>query len=312
MNRIGLLVAVASTSVVVTAHAPAYAQQPRTFVSPTGSDSNNCTLAAPCRTFQGAMAQTNSGGEIAVLGSAGYNGGATFNISKPISIVNPGGFEAGIVVPSGGEGISFTTTGAVYLRGLTIEGNGVGQTGIVYGGTSGSLTIQDCVIRNVIVDGIDFDPIAASSLTVLDTYVANNGEGISVAPGTGPFAVTVLFNRVETDNNNLSGIILTGSGTGTINATAVDSVASGNGQGTGFGAIGTGTNFMVTRSVSANNGIGIAADVGAVLVIGQSTVAGNTNAYQADSGVLESFGTNQIDFNTNGQTQLPPVAGGVD
>src|SRR5271166_2419577 len=96
MNRIGLLAAVASTFVAVMAQAPAYAQQPRTFVSPTGSDSNPCTLVAPCRTFQAAIAQTNSGGEIAVLGSAGYNSGATVNIDKPISIVNPGGFEAGI------------------------------------------------------------------------------------------------------------------------------------------------------------------------------------------------------------------------
>jgi hypothetical protein len=61
-------------------------------------------------------------------------------------MVNPGGFEAGIVVPSGGDGITFSTSGAVYLRGLTIEGNGVGQRGIFYSGVAGSLTIQQCVV----------------------------------------------------------------------------------------------------------------------------------------------------------------------
>src|SRR5271157_1707828 len=128
MRRIVCLGAIAFAAAL--SAVPAHAQQPRTFVSPTGSDSNPCTLAAPCRTFQAAIVQTNSGGEIAVLGTAGYNGGATFNIDRPISIVNPGGFEAGIVVPSGGDGITFTTGGPVYLGGLTIEGDGVGGTGI--------------------------------------------------------------------------------------------------------------------------------------------------------------------------------------
>jgi hypothetical protein len=147
MKRIGFLATIALAFTAVLAQAPAHAQQPRTFVSPTGSDNNPCTLASPCRTFQGAIAQTNAGGEIGVLGTAGYNGGATFNIDRPISIVNPGGFEAGIVVPSGGYGITFSTSGAVYLRGLTIEGNGVGQEGIFYSGVAGSLTIQQCVVR---------------------------------------------------------------------------------------------------------------------------------------------------------------------
>jgi hypothetical protein len=99
MKRIGFLATVALAFTAVLAQAPAHAQQPRTFVSPTGSDSNPCTLTAPCRTFQAAITQTNSGGEIAVLGTAGYNAGATFNIDRPISIVNPGGFEAGTGSP---------------------------------------------------------------------------------------------------------------------------------------------------------------------------------------------------------------------
>jgi hypothetical protein len=68
MNRTKIIVAAALAAALP---APAHAQQPRTFVSPTGSDSNNCSLAAPCRTFQVAITQTNSGGEIAALGTAG-------------------------------------------------------------------------------------------------------------------------------------------------------------------------------------------------------------------------------------------------
>jgi hypothetical protein len=316
MTRIGFLATVALAFTAVLAQAPAYAQQPRTFVSPTGSDSNPCTLAAPCRTFQGAIAQTNSGGEIAVLGTAGYNAGATFNIDRPISIVNPGGFEAGIVVPLDGIGITFTTGGAVYLRGLTIEGGGTGSFGIVYSGVAGSLTIQQCVVRNLSGDGIDFEPNAAGSLTVSDTFVANNGNvGIVVAP-SGSGAVTAAFNRIETDNNTFSGIEVEGSSSsGTLNVTVADSVAAGDG---GIGFVATTTsghasvNLMVTRSVAANDGQGIeASGPGATLWIGQSTVTGNEFGWSAvGGGVVQSYGTNQINGNTTDQSQIPAVTGG--
>jgi hypothetical protein len=295
---------------------PAYAQQPRTFVSPTGNDSNPCTLAAPCRTFQVAITQTNSCGEIAVLGTAGYNAGATFNIDRPVSIVNPGGFEAGIVVPSGGDGITFTTSGAVYLKGLTIEGGGVGMTGISYSGVAGSLTIQLCVVRNLTGDGIDFFPNGASGLTVSDTYVANNdgGFGILVRP-TGSGAVTAVFNRVEADSNSNGIFLNSGNTTGTVDATVTDSVAAGNSVSIGFGvASPTGhASLMIFRSVAANNGTGIYASGpgAATLWIGQSTVTENANGWETpNGGVIQSAGTNLIIGNAANQTQIPAVTGG--
>ena len=44
----------------------------RTFVSSTGVDSHPCNLAQPCRSFASAIAQTDIGGEVIVLDSAGY------------------------------------------------------------------------------------------------------------------------------------------------------------------------------------------------------------------------------------------------
>jgi hypothetical protein len=148
MKHTAIFVAVGLALAGALPAASAQAQAARTFVSPTGNDANNCSLVAPCRFFQAAFAQTNAGGEIAVLGTAGYNNGATFTINKAISIVNPGGFEAGIAVPSGGVGILINAgvSDAVSLRGLTIEGGGIGATGIHF--TSGkSLTVENCVIR---------------------------------------------------------------------------------------------------------------------------------------------------------------------
>ena len=93
-------VAIVAIGVALTGALPvvtAQAQVQRTFVSPTGNDGNKgCSMTAPCRTFQAAIRVTNSGGEITVLGTADYG---TLTIDRAISIVNGGGFEAGIMVP---------------------------------------------------------------------------------------------------------------------------------------------------------------------------------------------------------------------
>lgn len=46
------------------------AQTNRTWVSGVGDDVNVCSLNAPCKTFQGALAKTNMGGEINCLSPA--------------------------------------------------------------------------------------------------------------------------------------------------------------------------------------------------------------------------------------------------
>jgi hypothetical protein len=90
-----------------------------------------CGVGSPCRTFAYALTQTNAGGEIAVLDTAGYG---IVTINKALSIVNSGGVEAGIGVTSGGTAITINAGSAdtVGLRGLTLEGAGIGQNGIVF------------------------------------------------------------------------------------------------------------------------------------------------------------------------------------
>src|SRR5258707_1277031 len=100
----------------------------RTFVASTGVDSNPCNLAAPCRTFGAAMAQTASGGEVIVLDSGGYG---AFTVLQPVSIIAPAGVYAGISVFTG-TGITINAgAGVVTLRGLTINNLG-GDIGIDY------------------------------------------------------------------------------------------------------------------------------------------------------------------------------------
>src|SRR5215831_15673741 len=141
MKRISLLST--ATLVASIASTDAYALSNRTFVSGTGSDANPCSLAAPCRSFAGALLQTSAGGEIAVLDTAGY-GAAT--ITQAVSIVNEEGVEAGITVTSGdGITINAGATDVVNLRGLTLVGAG-GSNGVTFN-SGAALNIQNCVIR---------------------------------------------------------------------------------------------------------------------------------------------------------------------
>jgi hypothetical protein len=73
------------------------------------------------------MAQTNPGGNVIVLDSAGYG---TFTIAKSVSIIVPAGVFAGIAPGPGGNGVVIDVPGGhVRLQGLTISGNG-GNVGI--------------------------------------------------------------------------------------------------------------------------------------------------------------------------------------
>src|SRR5215468_56034 len=156
MKRIALLSAVAL--VVTTASSSAFAQNNRTFVSGNGSDSNPCSLAAPCRSFAGALAQTSPGGEIAVLDTAGYG---AVTITKAISIVNEEGVEAGITVTSGdGITINAGASDVVNLRGLTIVGAG-GNNGITFT-SGGALNIQNCVVRGFNSNGLNLVPTVST------------------------------------------------------------------------------------------------------------------------------------------------------
>ena len=73
----------AATLLTLSLGAGAAQAQTRVFVAAQGSDSNPCTFAAPCRTFQHAHDMVAAGGEIDVLDPAGY--GAVI-ITKSISI----------------------------------------------------------------------------------------------------------------------------------------------------------------------------------------------------------------------------------
>jgi hypothetical protein len=293
--------------------APAHAQNSRSFVSGHGSDAAPCTLAAPCRTFAHAITVTNPGGELDVLDAAGYG---SLTIDRAISIVNDGVGTAGVIVPSGGVGITINAgaSDAVSLRGLSVEGGGVGAEGIHFN-TGASLTVENCVIRHIKFTSfpsgtaINFFPNASSSLSVSNSLLADNGiAGVNLQPPGGSGTITAVLDRVQLKNNGLDGLVVNGQyATGTINAAVYDSVSAGNSD-SGFAAYSdTGaapTTLMLFHSVSANNGTGLFAQgVGATLRVAHSMVTENGNGWRAfGTAVILSDGDNTIEGNTSNET----------
>jgi len=291
-----LMLALALTLSTMTAQA----QLSHTYVSSKGNDTNNCALNTPCRYLQAALAATTAGGEITILDTADFNSGATLTINKAISIANTGGSEAQITFPPGyGVAILIDAGSAddVSLRGLSVDGGGIQFRG------GRSLTVENCIIRHGYGENIFFWPRnGPATLIVSNTLVAESGNGITVFPQGGG-TVTASFSRVEAINNTNYGILVDGEAfSGRISATVSDSVAVGN-SGAGF-TVSTlkdyaPTTMMVTRSVAANNNIGLFSwGDGAILRVGNSTVSGNlTGWYGFRNGLTLTYGDNYIDGN---------------
>jgi hypothetical protein len=214
MRKITQFTAVAVVALGALLHAaPAEAQAPRTFVSGQGSDSNPCsTVQTPCRHFAAALAQTAPGGEITVLDSAGYG---EFTIAQSVTITAIG-VEAGITSTSGASAITIHATSAatITLRGLTLEGGGVGANGINLTSTAGgTLNIIDCVVKDFTESGIAIQPAVSGTsqteyVVIANTFALNNTQnGINLATQTTASAVSASIYQTTATSNG-TGIAL--------------------------------------------------------------------------------------------------------
>ena len=290
--------------------ASAQAQSPRTFVSAAnGNDDNDCSRPTPCRTLGAAHNKTSADGEITVLDPGGYGG---LTITKAISIINDGVGEASMLVSGGGNAITINAGAgdAVNIRGLTIQGIGFGGgNGIVFN-SGRSLTVQNCVIRNLGTgSGILFIPTSPfSNLAVSNTLLADSSHGVRVTGQLSP--VSVALSRVEVHNNSLAGLWVTGrrsqSGATSTNAIVVDSVFAGG----SYGVMAEGANVVVMRSAISQNGSGVATRNSGIVRIGQSAVTGNQTGWELEffGGPIQSYGDNYIDGNERNDSAPPAIA----
>jgi len=283
--------------------APAHAQQ-RVFVAGTGSDSNPCTVAAPCRSFQQAHNTVAAGGEIDVLDAAGYG---AVTISKAISI--QGHDYSGISVPSGAATVGITinapSTAPVNLKGLLIDGGGVGAAGIVFN-SGKSLTVVNCVVRNVTTVGLQFLPTGSATLAVSNSYFTDNGgDAIFIQPNGSGITATAAIDRSGFYGDGGAGVDVDGqSSTGTLTVTVTDSDSSNNGD--GFTLVSSAgqavSKVFLTRVTATNNTVDglFASGTNATMRIGQSTVTENATGYHIVSpGQIISYLDNYIDDNAS-------------
>src|SRR5262249_9868872 len=210
------------------------------------------------------------------------------------------------VLPGRGAIAVFITAGngdVVSLRGLVIDGQGVGSVGIEVLGASAA-HIQRCVIRNFESVGSGFGILfepgnGGVSLFVSDTIIFNNGSnattpGIRIAPGGA--GGNIGLDRGHLGNNVIG---LGGYGIFSVNAgphvVLRDSVVSGNAADGILATSDAGhVAFVAVERTSAvnNGGAGIHADgIGAVMLLTDDTVARNATGIGAvNGGQIISYG----------------------
>jgi Right handed beta helix region len=271
----------------------------RAWVSGHGNDIAGCGAPAnACRTLQYTHdSVVAAGGEIDILDPAGYG---TLNITKAISIVNDGVGTAGVQAASGnGITINAGPTDAVRLKGLSIEGLGTANFGIIFN-SGASLEVEDCEVRDF-SHGLSFHPTGSASLLVADSRFTKDKFGtVEVIPTTtvSGSIVNATLQRVQLAASN-EGLIVDSSeaASGTVtNVTLADSLLTDN---VNYGvSLSGGSPITVTvrNSTLSNNGTGI--DVGpataGTVVVARSTFSGNAMAFERVGGTIESFGDNNV------------------
>ena len=286
------LIAVAFIIAVTSAHAQA-------FVSVTGSDSNACTQASPCATFQRAYATTSPGGTIECLNSGTFST-TTLTITGSITI-DCGSGNTGFMYGNGAAAISINASSAaiVFLRNLTIFG---GTYGVVTTNLpGGQLAIDDSQISGFSDYGVLFTPNTGSSggrglLIIANTTVAGNNVGVSVSPASGQIA-SVLFVGAGINTNTVDGLDLAGAGV--VAGDLRQSLVAANGANGITASSAGGVYFTVEGSTIIDNlGVGIETNsVAADVEVAASAIGGNGTGVKAISGSLISFGDNHMSAN---------------
>ncbi|MES2934323.1 MAG: right-handed parallel beta-helix repeat-containing protein [Pseudomonadota bacterium] len=272
----------------------AYALPTQTWVSGFGNDlnGNTCTFTSPCKTFAYALNQTAAGGEISI-DSPGEFGVVTINKSITINAL---GALGSIVVPSGANGITVAAapTDIVILRGLTINGGGVGANGISFT-SGGRLHVENCTIYRMVYEGIQFSPSAVSALFVNNLSVRSNTTGaIYIAPQATGSAV-VNINNLKSEANaravradDRSTVIVR------------NSIASGTFAGSNFSAVSLANGIVnytlenSTASDAPNGGVYVSGTNATMQISNVTSTRNGTGLLILNGGKIISSGNNRV------------------
>jgi hypothetical protein len=299
--------AVAATFAYAT---PASAQATRTWVSGVGDDVNPCSRTAPCKTFAGAISKTAAGGEINCLDPGGF-GAVTIIKSMTISCPYT---EGGAL--AGGNGVVFNmpaTTDVGFIRGLDIFGVNPPTNGVRFI-NNGVLHIEDCTIRRFNAAnsfGVSYQPSGASQLYILNTTIAENGNGatgggILIQPTGAGGSAKVEMKGVRVQNNAGVGLLVnTGGNTSPTGTTVSIRDSSFSASPIGISAVmasgaPTVQVTVVNSQISYNTVAGLAGSGTGTAVVRASgnTIFGNQAAVlNSGGGTVRSYGDNLVDGN---------------
>jgi hypothetical protein len=290
--------------------APAQAQATRTFVSVAGSDSNPCSIAAPCRHFQAAVTATAAQGEVVALDPGNYG---SFTITQAITIEGQG--WSYIAPPANGNAITITAGGidTIKIHGVSLDGGGVSNANGIVFNAGRNLIVTDCVAQNFSGGGpntgigILMQPTGGFLIfTITNTIVSNNAiAGIAYFPPSGSIEAFGVIDHVVASDNPQTGIEINAGSVGSGGSTKVaisNSTASGN----LFRAIDL-SNGSTPLTVSIDNtsivnniGDGIAAVNSTKVTLGRSVITGNHNGIDnatSPNNTFYSYQDNRIDDN---------------
>ena len=262
--------------------APTEAQLLRTWVASNGDNSNPCSRAQPCATFQAAIDKTNAGGEVNCV-DAGEYGGA--GITKPLTI-DCAGTLAGISSGAGSQPILVSISEATFpdavvrLRNLTVNAAGVSGNGIVVQAGGAEVHIENCSITGVgqADAAIFFIPSSSVDLFVRDTFIGGNiSRGIRVAPFPSTVA-RVSLNKVRLDHNSVGISVVKATATAGTAVVVLEDVQIENSTGIGIEANGAGTFVFLSNSTVTLNGTAFSAvNSGKIFSFGNNTIAANAS-----------------------------------
>jgi hypothetical protein len=286
MSRSPGMVAVVFLSLI---SGSAFAQNLRSAVASTGLDSNPCTVASPCRSFTTALANTNAGGEVIALDSAGYG---PFQVQGDMTVSGAPGVHAAVTASGGVNAIGVTALLAhIVIRNLILISNG-GLFGVSQSG--GGDTYYD----HLVVRGFSAGIAIGNGTATVDhcTVVDNATNGIQVSSFSGRVRVTVTDSLSQ--GNGSSGI----SATGSTDVGAVRCTLSGNSTGAYADASGTGIHATVAlkECTVTNNGTAVSAAAGvsndtAVVYLADNLIAYNgTVASASGAASIYTFSNNVI------------------
>ena len=259
----------------------------RSYISPSGSDNRPCTRTQPCRTFDGALAKTDAGGEIVALETGAYD---PTTISKAITLAAAPGADVAIRATTGNAVTVTANIGdAVVLRGLRLSGPGkavAGTRGLLVDIESPncciSVHLENCIVSDF-DKGIQIELGVASVLMVSDTVFRSNKVGISYfVGGADSNGGSVTRSRFE---RNDVGVLVLGGNAFTVSKSTV--------HGNGIGLQTEGGKLDIFDSVVTKNGHGVKSSGGHIRMASCS-VTGNGTGVSTGTAFVSSMGNNMI------------------